>query len=256
MKRRTLAVPLLAALLALSGCASLLERSYSAVEPYADRYWDSGAEDTLRAENSQDLVNTLLMLVEQRADEGTIRCYGEANSYSQAQAALQEVRQETMPGAYLLEDLDFLYENNAASDYCTLTYRMTYREDAEDIDGMMTLSDSQSLVDLLRMAVREGHQRLTARFSYHMPRDTVTAAVESLWRELCGDEADPGEPADALEAPHVQAPPPEEPGQAPGAEPDVGEALPQPDIPPCPWTVRFYPDMDTAELVEIWLEPA
>ena len=72
MKIRMLTA-VLALCLPLSGCASLLERSYSVVEPYADRYWDASAEDTLRAENYQDLVNSLLLLVEQRAEEGVIR---------------------------------------------------------------------------------------------------------------------------------------------------------------------------------------
>ena len=54
----------------LSGCPALLERSYGVSEPYADRYWDSSAEDTLRVESYQDLVNSLLLLVEQRAEEG------------------------------------------------------------------------------------------------------------------------------------------------------------------------------------------
>ena len=67
----------MAAMLLLSGCASLLERSYSSVEPYINRYWDPVAEDTLKAETKQDLVNTLLMLVEQRAEEGEIRYYAE-----------------------------------------------------------------------------------------------------------------------------------------------------------------------------------
>ena len=71
----------LSACLLLGGCVSLLERSYSVVEPYADRYWDSAAEDTLKAENYQDLVNSLLMQVEQRAEECVIRGYGEAAGY-------------------------------------------------------------------------------------------------------------------------------------------------------------------------------
>ena len=49
---------LLLTCLLLTGCGALLERSYSVVEPYADRYWDSAAEDTLRAENHQDVVNS------------------------------------------------------------------------------------------------------------------------------------------------------------------------------------------------------
>ena len=56
MKRNLLrnagqAACLLLAVCLLGGCAALLERSYSAAEPYVDRYWDSGAEDTLRAES-------------------------------------------------------------------------------------------------------------------------------------------------------------------------------------------------------------
>ena len=47
--------------------------SYSVSEPYADRYWDSGAEDTLRVDNYQDLVNSLLLLIVEGAEDGVIR---------------------------------------------------------------------------------------------------------------------------------------------------------------------------------------
>ena len=255
----------LAACLLLCGCASLLERSYSTVEPYTNRYWDSSAEDTLRAESYQDLVNSLLMLVEQQAEEGPIRCYEEANSYIQAQRARAEVRRETMLGSYLLEKLDFTYQYSAS--YSTLTYQMTYREDAEALASIMKISDSQSLVDLLRLAVREEHEKLTARFVYDTPRTEVTDAVEGLWLELCLGEADPaGNTADipdsgeAAEQPEDEPPaegtdvqpelPPEE------ADPAMGVLAAQPleeTLPDCPWTIRFYPDQDTAEVVEILL---
>ena len=257
-----LALPLC---LLLCGCGILLERSYSSVEPYANRYWDSGAEDTLRSETYQDLVNSLLLLVEERAEEGTIRCYEEANSYIQAQRARAEVRRETMLGSYLLEKLDFTYQYSAS--YSTLTYQMTYREDAEALASIMKISDSQSLVDLLRLAVREEHEKLTARFVYDTPRTEVTDAVEGLWLELCLGEADPaGNTADipdsgeAAEQPEDEPPaegtdvqpelPPEE------ADPAMGVlAAPPPEetLPDCPWTIRFYPDQDTAEVVEILL---
>lgn len=197
MKKWMLSLPLC---LALCGCGMLLERSYSSVEPYANRYWDSGAEDTLRSETYQDLVNSLLLLVEERAEEGTIRCYEEANSYIQAQRARSEVRRETTLGSYLLSGLTFTYDAGTA--YSTVTYQMTYREGTEDLDGLMSISDSQSLLDLLRLAVREEHEKLTARFSYDTPTADVNAAVKALWRELClGEEAvqtaadgDAGEP--------------------------------------------------------------
>ena len=120
---------LLLTCLLLTGCGALLERSYSVVEPYADRYWDSAAEDTLRAENHQDLVNSLLMLVDERAEEGTIRCYGAASSYLQVQSACREVSEETAVGSYLLDSLTFDYENGAG--YSSVTCRMAYREDTE-----------------------------------------------------------------------------------------------------------------------------
>lgn len=230
---------LLLTCLLLTGCGALLERSYSVVEPYADRYWDSAAEDTLRAENHQDLVNSLLMLVEERAEEGTIRCYGAANSYLQAQSACREVSEETALGSYLLSSLTFDYANSA--EYSALTCRMSYREDAEDPASLMTLSDSQSLVDLLRLAVREELEKQTARFPYNTPREEVTGAVERLWRELQEDAA----------------PPAAEPGpEGEAAVPEAAEPVMAPEIPPCPWEIRFYPDAEATEIVEVLLVPA
>ena len=291
MKRNLLrnagqAACLLLAVCLLGGCAALLERSYSAAEPYVDRYWDSGAEDTLRVDNYQE-----------RAEEGIIRCYGDVGEYREAMAAREEVRTETTLGAYLLRDLRISHESG--SNYSTVTCYMTYREDAEDIDAIMKLSDSQSLVDLLRLSVREERDKLTARFSYDTPREDVIAAVESFWQELCRAEQeeaaatsaeilpedvedasgeDPGNPEEAGEAEEPEdaepveeesgeetEPPAEEPSQewevrsgAPGeGEPGEGEGPAEPpgeEFPPCPWRIQFYPNQETAEIVEVLLK--
>lgn len=240
---------LLALVLALSGCASLLERDYSVVEPYADSYWDT-EEDALRAESYQELVNSLLMLVEQRSEEGTIRFYTDSDApYSQVVEASREVREETALGAYLVEEMSFLYQRT--EDHCTLTWNIAYREGAADPDSLMTLSDAQSLVDLLRLAVREGHDKLTARFAYDMSRTDVEAAVASLWQEVCAgeEEAAPPEEGD-------QAVSPEEgqTAEAGGEEAPVETGTEEP-LPPCPWEIRFYPDQEAAELVEVLLKP-
>ena len=281
---------LLAACL-LTGCAALLERSYSNVEPYADRYWDSGAEDTLRVESYQDLVNSLLMLVEEHTEDAVIRCYGEAGEYQEVMAAREEVRRETTLGAYLLRNLRLDHEDGTS--YSTVTCYMTYREDAEDLASIMVLSDSQSLVDLLRLAVREERDKMTARFSYDMPREEVSAAVENFWQELCLAEMEAAEAAEALaaagellpedgeppedvqepgeEEPPEGAPEDEEPSveEEPPAAPNSGEEPPpeqaedpespqepeEPPIeyPPCPWQINFSPDKETAEIVEVLL---
>ena len=166
---------------------------------------------------------------------------------------------------------------------------MVYREAAEDVAGLMSISDSQSLLDLLRLAVREEHEKQTVRFSYDTPRADVVEAVEGLWRELLlGESREPDQPADgaaeetageAEELPGSAAGPPasgdgdpdgEAPPQDGGQPPDQGEASPvsgaageeipvsgeadapedpeeaSPEVPPCPWTIRFYPDRETA----------
>ncbi|MDE6931900.1 MAG: hypothetical protein K2P37_04355 [Oscillospiraceae bacterium] len=271
----------------LGGCARLLERSYGITEPYADRYWDSSAEDTLRAETYQDLVNSLLLLVEQKAEEGVIRCYGEAEEYEQVLAARREVRQETMLGSYLLKELQLDHEKG--SGYSTVTCQMTYREDAEDLGALMPISDSQSLVDLLRLAVREDYEKLAAHFTYEPSREDVAAAVESLWQEICRsemeelaalsvDEEVPEEGAPegeedvvpeesgegGAEAPPEEQedmPPEEEAVDSEAAEGEDGEAAEPPpeepviEYPPCPWSIRFYPNQETAEIVEVLLKP-
>lgn len=280
------AVSLLLAACLLTGCAGLLERSYSVLEPYADRYWDSSAEDTLRVESYQDLVNSMLLLIEQHAEEGVIRCYGEIEAYQNALAARSEVQRETMLGSYLLKNLYLSYEQG--SNYSTLTCRIIYREDAEDVGSLMTLSDSQSLVDLLRLAVREEHEKLTAHFVYDMPREDVCAAVESLWQELCQTEMEtdgipdnaevlaPGleedgddvltsgdsqeEAEEAAETPPDDemsdaGPESSEPGVDGPEYPDEAGTGEDPVVyPPCPWVVRFYPNQDTAEIVEVLLQ--
>ena len=271
----------------LGGCARLLERSYGITEPYADRYWDSSAEDTLRAETYQDLVNSLLLLVEQKAEEGVIRCYGEAEEYEQVLAARREVRQETMLGSYLLKELQLDHEKG--SGYSTVTCQMTYREDAEDLGALMPISDSQSLVDLLRLAVREDYEKLAAHFTYEPSREDVAAAVESLWQEICRsemeelaalsvDEEVPEEGAPEGEEGVVpeesgeggaEAPPEEQEDMSPeeeavdgeAAEGEDGEAVEPPpeepviEYPPCPWSIQFYPNQETAEIVEVLLKP-
>lgn len=271
----------------LGGCVRLLERSYGITEPYADRYWDSSAEDTLRAETYQDLVNSLLLLVEQKAEEGVIRCYGEAEEYEQVLAARREVRQETMLGSYLLKELQLDHEKG--SGYSTVTCQMTYREDAEDLGALMPISDSQSLVDLLRLAVREDYEKLAAHFTYEPSREDVAAAVESLWQEICRSEMEelaalsvdeevpeegvpegeegvvPEESGEGgAEAPPEEQedmPPEEEAVDGEAVEGEDGEAVEPPpeepviEYPPCPWSIRFYPNQETAEIVEVLLKP-
>ena len=52
--------------LPLTGCGSMLERSYASVTPHTQFYDESAITSTLGAENYQGLVSALLHLVERR----------------------------------------------------------------------------------------------------------------------------------------------------------------------------------------------
>lgn len=290
MNRKVIVLALSVCLLLLCGCTSLLERSYSSVEPYTDRYWDSGAEDTLKAESYQDLVNSLLLLIEQRREEVVIRYYAPegTDTYAQAINAKYEIQNETLLGSYLLSRLTLAYTSNTG--YCTLTYTMSYRADAQDIATLMALSDSQSLADLLRVAVREGHDSVTAQFISKLSREEVLSAVTSLWQELYLDELEASgffdPPPEDIDDPHTGEPPtditdstassdgesvdesdtsPTDPENGDGTPEDTptdgedGETQPSPEdkpvplieFPPCPWDIIFYPSADTADTAEI-----
>ena len=66
---------LLLALCLLTGCSALLERTYSTAEPHSSKFWESEAAGTLRAENHQDVVNDLLLLIGQHTESATLRLY-------------------------------------------------------------------------------------------------------------------------------------------------------------------------------------
>ena len=97
---------LLCACLTLTGCGALLEREYVTVEPHSSKFWESEAAGTLRAENYQDIVNDLLILIGQHTEGATVRLYNYEDDVTVADAleqATTEVQQETPMGAYAVE---------------------------------------------------------------------------------------------------------------------------------------------------------
>ena len=146
---------------------------------------------------------------------------------------------------------------------------MSYRTDAQDISTLMALSDTQSLVDLLRVAVREGHDSVTAQFISKLSRNEISTAVDELWQELYLAELEAsgyfnppvdetvgtdgedetisdGEYGNTEELPEE----PEETSEESPIESDVPTVV----FPPCEWEILFYPNANTAEIVTIILK--
>ena len=240
------------------------EQDYSSVEPHANRYWEEDAgSDILRAESYQDLVNTLMLLVEEHRDSGTLRLYLTDVDYVSAltmlKRAVTEVREETAIGSYALERLDFDMEELRNS-YYQAELRPVYRRTAEDVAGIQETASSGAIYDMLLKAYEEEVPRLTVRYSYLSEEPEVLlenirllqAELEGFDRLVSdGGEASEGESGEAAEAAGEsdspdEAEPPEETGD--------GEIVP-PLKEPVLWEVYFYPPKGQRSIVEVFLQP-
>ena len=206
----------LCALLLLTGCASLLERQYSTVEPHSSKFWESEAADTLRAENHQDLVNDLLLLIGQHTENATIRLYNFKDDMTVAETleqATTEIQQETPMGAYAVEFITS--SSQAQRGYYEVSVQISYRRTAEQIQAVVNATSTEALSSLLETALDNGETELAVRIGY--------------WR--AGDRERVAEIVAQLR---------EERGLA--------------DTPP--WGVYYYPAEETAGLIEFVLEGA
>lgn len=180
MKKRIFA--LCAALcLTLTGCANVvLERSYASAEPHSETYWENEENDTLRADSYQDLVNAMLLLLGEHADDGTIRVYGEdLDAETMMESACAEVQQETALGAYLLDYVT--YTCAAEHDYYALSFHFGYRRTQAEQAGIINATSTEALPELLRVAAQEGAERLTVRVGYFASN---SADVETMVQEV------------------------------------------------------------------------
>ncbi|WP_312939270.1 hypothetical protein [Oscillibacter sp.] len=174
---------LLALCLLLSGCASLLDREYSTVEPHSNKFWESEDSGTLRAENYQDIVNDLMLLIGRHTDQAVIRFYSYDDGVSVADAlekAAAEVQQETALGSYALEYITS--SSTAQRGYYELSVQLGYRRTAEQIASIVNATSVAALQSLLEAALDDGKSELTVRIGYWQAEDrnAVDQTVESL----------------------------------------------------------------------------
>lgn len=198
----------------LTGCASLLEREYSTVEPHSSKFWESEAAAILRAENYQDVVNDLLLLVGERRETATLRLYNFADGIKVSdvlERATMEVQQETPMGAYAVQYITFYHEEQRG--YFEAQIKIGYRRTAEQIQSVTNATTPEALYSLLAGTLDAGKTELAVRISYWGTdgRERVAQVVNRL-RTDRGLEEEPG------------------------------------------WTIRYYPESEPAGLVEILLD--
>lgn len=185
MKLRRL-LAMFCACLVLSGCSTLLEREYSNVEPHSSKFWESEAADTLRAENYQDIVNDLLLLVGQHTETATVRLYTTEDDVKVAdllEQATTEILQETPLGAYAVEYITS--SSQAQRGYYDVSIQIGYRRTAEQIQAVVNATSVEALYSLLNAALDTGSQELAVRVGYWKEGDQaqVEATVEQIRTE-------------------------------------------------------------------------
>ena len=172
------------AALSLCGCASILERQYTSVEPHSKKYWESEASDTLRAESHQELVNALLELIGRHTEEATIRYYSGEDASAPAdvlERATAEVQQETPLGAYAVEYITSSCEDQRS--YAEITVHIRYRRTQEQIQALVNATSTAALPDLLNAAADAGKEELGVRISYW--DETSADQVYRMVQEVC-----------------------------------------------------------------------
>ena len=214
MKSQRLAAAGLALCL-LTGCAPLLERSYTVSEPHSSKLWESEAAGTLRAENHQDIVNDLLILIGQHTESAVLRLYGfedDQAAMEQMDQAMLEVQQETPLGAYAVEYITAV-EQPQRSCY-EMNVQISYRRSAEQVQTIVNATSPSALHDLLTAALDGDRAELVVRVSYWQAdsREKVEQALTQVRQER-------GVPVETV------------------------------------WLVHYYPETDPVGIVEFLLKP-
>lgn len=166
MKLRHLTL-LLCVSLSLMGCSALLERNYATVEPHSSKFWESEAAGTLRAENYQDIVNDLLILIGQHTESATVRLYNYEDDLTVAdtlEQATTEVQQETPMGAYAVEYITA--SSRSQRGYYEISIQVSYRRTAEQIQAVVNATSTEALSALLEAVLDEGRTELAVRVGY------------------------------------------------------------------------------------------
>lgn len=203
------------ALWLLAGCSALLERTYATEEPHSSKFWESEAAGTLRAENHQDVVNDLLLVVGQHRETATLRLYEFESDLAVAdtlEEATMEIQQETPMGAYAVEYITA--SSHAQRGYYEVAVRVGYRRTLEQLQAVVNATSPGAVYSLLAAALDEGKTELAVRMGYW--GEDGQARVEDAISQL-------------------------------REERELTETA--------PWVVNYYPSPENPGLVEFLLDP-
>lgn len=185
---------LLCCVLPLTGCAAMLERSYTSETVHNRAPTTEEDSSILRAEDYQDLVSAVYYVVSQGAETGTIRLYNYNREVeADLAAACLEVVQEDPLGAYAVDYIKYDYSHIVS--YYEATVQITYRRTPEQVGAIVSATGSSAIRAELREALAEFRPEVVLRISYF----TEGTDLEQLLREAYYDT-----PAAAMGLPQAE----------------------------------------------------
>lgn len=143
MKKVILAL-VLAGVLSLAGCASMLDRDYVSMTPYEPVSNAVDSSSTLRVENYQELVNAVLYLVSEGEEHGVLGLYNYTQDVeADLTRACLEVVQEDPLGAYAVDYIKHDY--SLIVSYYEANIHITYRRTPEQVASIVSVTGSSAI---------------------------------------------------------------------------------------------------------------
>ena len=164
MKKRIAALTL-ALTLALTGCTSLLEREYFDISRYEPVSVGENSLSALRVETYQGLVNAILYLVSEGAEQGVLNLHNYNRDVADDLArACREVVQEDPLGAYAVDYIR--HDFSRIVSYYEVNIYISYRRTPEQIDSIVRVTGSSAIRQALSQTLSTFSPETVLRVSY------------------------------------------------------------------------------------------
>lgn len=180
MKHSAMVSVILSGSLLLTGCSSMLSRSYSSITAHSAAPAVESDQLTIRVERYQDLVDALLYFVNQSRETGTIRLYNYGYDVEQdLAAACQEVIQQEPMGVYALEDIRFTVTPIVSCYEAEVS--LTYRRTPEQVSSVIPATGAAAIRNELSSALADFRAESVLRISYFSAEDGEGYMRDLLW---------------------------------------------------------------------------
>lgn len=165
MKKQGFICAVLSVSLLVSGCSSMLARSYTSVTSHSAAPVVESDQLTIRVESYQDLVNALLYFITQGRQTGTIRLYNYPYDVEHdLDAACREVTLEDPLGAYAVEKI--AYNVVSVVSFYEATISLSYQHSPQQISSIESATGVTSIRNKLRDTLSAHDPTLVLRINY------------------------------------------------------------------------------------------